>query len=194
MADEALEAALAVIEAFEDLGVEYLVVGSLASSFHGVPRSTQDADLVASLEPRHVRTLVSALEGEFYLDEDRIRSQVARHASFNLIFLRTMYKVDVFVPGDDPLSREQMRRRQRVVIDEKKGLTIDFASPEDTVLQKLAWYRKGGEVSDRQWQDLLGVLKVNRDRLDTHYLNRWAPHLGMEDLLARALDEADIGA
>ena len=75
-------------------------------------------------------------------------------------------------------------------------LDLFFASPEDTVLAKLEWYRKGGEVSDRQWRDLLGVLKVQGETLDRAYLDHWAGELDVSDLLHRALEEAgltDIG-
>jgi hypothetical protein len=67
-----------------------------------------------------------------------------------------------------------------------------FASPEDTVLAKLDWFRKGGGTSDRQWRDLLGVLKVQAVALDRTYLNHWARELGVNDLLSRALEEAGL--
>ncbi len=189
---EAFEACLAVIRAFEKWHVDYLVGGSLASSFHGTPRSTNDADLVADLRPAHAALLATELESGFYVDASRIRSAVRNRSSFNVIFLKTMFKVDVFVLKDDPLAREEMRRRQRVVIDEASGETVDVATAEDTVLQKLAWYKIGGETSERQWHDLLGVLKVRSHVLDGRYLERWAVHLDVRDLLSRALQEAGI--
>ena len=189
---EALRASLKVIRALEELDVPYLVGGSLASSFHGTPRSTNDADLVADLRRAHVPLLAAALEAEFYLDRGRIRDAVRRRSSFNVIYLETMFKVDIFVLKDDPLAREEMRRRQRVVVDEESGRAIDVASPEDTVLQKIAWYRLGGSASQRQWDDILGVLKVQRHDLDREYLERWAVHLEVQDLLRQALEDAGI--
>ena len=141
---EALRASLEVIRTLEEIDVPYLLGGSLASSFHGIPRSTNDADLVAELRLAHVHPLAAALETELYLDRDRIRQAVRNRSSFNVIYLKTMFKVDVFVLEDDSLAREEMRRRQRVVVDEDTGLAIDIASPEGTVLQKIAWYRLGG--------------------------------------------------
>lgn len=189
---EAFEASLAVIRALEKWRIDYLVGGSLASSYHGMPRATNDADLVADLKLAHVPLLAAELHGRFYYDEDRMRHAVRRRSSFNVIFLKTMFKVDVFVVKDDPLARLAMRRRQRVVLDEANGEAIDVASAEDTVLQKLAWYRESGESSDRQWHDLLGVLKVRRPDLDREYLERWSVHLDVRDLLDRALRDAGI--
>ena len=190
--DEALSAALEVIRVLDTLGVDYLISDSLASSFHGIPRSTHDADLLVDLSSDDVLPLVRAIESSFYVDEDRVREAVERRSSFNVIFLKTMFKVDIFVLPAGPLAREEMRRRKRVVLDDASGNTIDIASAEDTVLQKLAWYQKGGGVSEQQWKDLLGVLKVCGTRLDFSYLRRWAAHLGVEDPLAQALRDAGI--
>lgn len=184
---EAFEACLPVIRAFEVLDVDYLVGGSLASSFHGTPRSTLDVDLVADLKTAHGPLLVARLGDAYYADPERITLAIAKRSSFNVIYLRTMFKVDVFVLGDDPLAREEMRRRQR--IDLGDGTEVDVASAEDVVLQKLLWYRLGNEVSDRQWNDLLGVIRVRGDQLDRPYLHRWAEHLGLTDLLRRALGD-----
>ncbi len=189
---EALRASLEVIRVLEELDVPYLVGGSLASSFHGTPRSTNDADLVADLRLANVPLLAAALETEFYLDRDQIRDAVRRRSSFNIIYLETMFKVDVFVLKNDPLAREEMRRRQRVVVDEESARAIDVASPEDTVLQKIAWYRLGGSASQRQWDDILGVLKVQRHDLDREYLERWAVHLDVPDLLLQAFQDAGM--
>jgi hypothetical protein len=188
---ETLQVSREVTEVLERLGVPYLLAGSLASSVHGIPRSTQDADLVAALEDRHVGPLVAALAGAFYIDEERARDAVRRRASFNVIHLGTMLKVDLFVLTDDPLARQEMARRQLFeLIPGSSALPV--ATAEDTVLQKLHWYRRGGGVSDRQWTDILGVLKVQRGRLDLAYLQQGATHLEVEDLLDRVLVEAGI--
>lgn len=187
---EAFEACLPVIYTFEDLGIDYLVGGSLASSFHGKPRSTDDVDLVADLRLAHGPLLAARLESRYYLDLDRIGQAIRMRSSFNVIYLRTMFKIDVFVKKGDPYSRLEMRRRQRVDIGD--GERIDVASAEDSVLQKLVWYRRGGERSDRQWQDLLGVLKVRKKDLDLDYLEQWADDQGVADLLERALTDAGI--
>lgn len=187
----ALEAALQAIQALEGLRVDYLVGGSLASSIHGTPRSTNDVDLVVDLKLAHVPLLVGALGDDFYIDADRARQAVRQKSSFNIIFLHTMFKIDIFVLGEDAMAKAEMRRRQRFTIEEDTGRAIDVASPEDTILQKLAWFRRGGGVSDRQWKDLLGVLKVQK-QLDWEYLSRGSKHLEVEDLYLEALRDAGV--
>lgn len=190
---DALEVTLEVVRAFESLEVPYLLGGSLASSFYGIPRATHDADLVADLAIRHVRPLSAALRDRFYLDEDRALAAIRRHASFNLIHLATNLKVDVFVLDGKAFSRSEMaRRRSFAFIGAGGEAALQVASAEDLVLQKLRWFQLGGGASERQWSDLLGVLKVQGRRLDMDYLARWSPELGVEDLLARALEEAGL--
>ena len=186
-APEALEVTLRVARALDELGVPYFVAGSLASSYHGIPRASQDADLVLDLAADRVGDLVARLRDEFYIDDERAREAVDRRASFNVIHLPTMFKVDLFVLGDDPHAREELARRRPLQVETG---TLQLATAEDTLLQKLAWYRLGGGASDHQWQDALGILKVQADALDLPYLHRGADALGVADLLARALGEA----
>jgi hypothetical protein len=190
--DEILEITLFVAATFERLGITYLVGGSLASSLHGIPRATQDVDLVASIGQPHVPDLVAAFRETFYFDEAAMREAIAQRTSFNLIHLRTLFKVDIFVAKDDAASREQMQRRQHFAVGEEPRRDLVVASPEDIVAHKLYWFSLGDEVSERQWTDAVGVLKVGGDRLDLPYLRRVAALLGVERLLRRACDEAGI--
>ena len=103
-----------------------------------------------------------------------------------------MLKVDVFVARTDPFSLMQMRRRVLQAVSVDGQTKFHVASAEDTVLAKLQWYREGGEVSDRQWNDVLGVLKVQGPALDRVYLREWARELKLTDLLDRALDDAGL--
>ena len=184
-----------VVAALEAIGVEYSVVGSVASSAHGIARSTVDADLVADLPGSQVDALVDRLEQDFYVDRDAARDAVQRCAMFNVIHLATMIKVDVYVLGGRAFDRGSFARRQaRALPDQPGARTYQVDTPEDTVLHKLEWYRAGGEVSDRQWSDIVGVLDVQGDALDRAYLDRWAAMLGVDDLLARAWDEAGARA
>jgi hypothetical protein len=185
-APEALEVTLRVARALDALGVPYFVAGSLASSYHGIPRASQDADLVVALSADQIPALVDRLRGEFYVDDERARDAVARRASFNVIHLPTMFKVDLFVLGEEPHAREELARRRRLHVE---AGTLQLASAEDTLLHKLVWYRLGGGASDHQWQDALGILKVQARALDRSYLRCWADALGVADLLARALVE-----
>jgi hypothetical protein len=187
---EAIRITLLVTGVLEKLGVAHAVVGSLASSLHGIPRSTNDVDVVAALRPEHVAPLTAALADGFYVDPDMIRDAIARRSEFNVIHLETMFKVDVFVPALDQVSRAQLSRAGVVALSTDGSLTVRVASAEDTVAQKLLWYRRGGETSERQWLDTLGVIAVQGDRLDVEYLRRTAEALGVADLLDRALVEA----
>ncbi len=176
-----------VLETLRALGVRHYVGGSIASSAHGVPRASIDADVVAELAPAHASALAVTLRGAYYVSEERVRDAIARRASFNVIHLETMVKVDVFVSRDRPFDRQALDRARAATLE--GGNELPVSSPEDTVLAKLEWFRRGGEVSERQWTDVTGVLRA-AGVLDESYLRHWALELGVADLLSRALDEA----
>ena len=178
-----------VIEALDELGIAYYIGGSLASSLHGIPRSTMDVDLVAMLEPSQVLEFVGKLQDQYYVDEQTVREAIQRRSSFNLIHFDTSLKIDVFVLKPRDYDQEAFRRRAH---GEGPDGVLTWATPEDTVLAKLEWYRLGGETSERQWLDVLGVMKVQAEALDLAYLRQWAPELGVADLLERALVDAGL--
>jgi hypothetical protein len=182
--------ALDVAAILERLGIPYLVGGSLASSIHGELRSTNDVDFVADVRPSHIAPLLQALLEEFYVSEEAMREALRFGTSFNAIHLPTAVKVDVFIAGGDPFNAERLEHRQRVLVraDPPGELFLDTA--EHSVLRKLEWYRRGGEVSDRQWRDVLGVLRAKGEQLDAARLDTWAQRLGVADLLERARAEA----
>lgn len=190
--DEALAVVLEVIQILDELGVPYALGGSLASSIYGVPRLTQDADLVADLRAEHVRPFIQKAADLFYVSPERMAHAIERRSSFNLIHLKTVLKVDIFVLKPDPLSREEMARRRVLSLPDEPETRLQVASPEDVVLQKLLWFRMGNEISDRQWGDILGVLKIQRAGLDFNYLEEWAARAGVEDLLRQAFEDAGI--
>ncbi len=179
-----------IADAFEALSVPYYLGGSVASSAHGVARASLDADVIATLEPRHVDSLVTRLADSYYIPVDRLRAAVDARSSCNFIHLATMFKIDVFVSKGRPFDREATARAQAHAIDEASGAPrFPVASAEDTVLAKLEWFRLGGEASERQWWDIVGVLRVTPD-VDSTYLDRWAASLGVTDLLERARADA----
>jgi hypothetical protein len=192
MQGDSIRVTLLVTDVFERLGVRYAVGGSLSSSLHGVMRSTLDVDIVADMRLEHIQPLVDALSPEFYADDEMMRDAIERHSSFNLIHYETSFKVDVFIPKPRPFDQMQLERRAlaAITIDPERSLYV--TSPEDVILSKLEWYRMGGEVSERQWRDVLGILKIQAGNLDLSYLRQWAKELNVSDLLERALTESTI--
>ena len=181
--------AASVARVLDSLGIVHTIGGSIASSIAGEPRSTVDIDIVAALRESDVAALLSALSADFYVNDAALRRAVRERSSANLIHQATQLKVDIFVAGGTPLDEQQLRRRQAVEI--APGRTLHVHPPEDILLQKLHWYRKGGETSERQWRDILGIIRVQAQRLDRDYLGVNAPVLDVADLLARALGEAE---
>ena len=182
-----------VVEALDALGVRHYVGGSVASSVHGVQRASIDADVIADLDFEHVAGLVARLQDQYYLDEGRVRSAVVARRSFNAIHLASMFKVDVFAARRRPYDREALARARPEALDDAHDVRwFLVATAEDTVLAKLEWFRAGGEISQRQWADILGVLRSREQQLDREYLARWAAALEVADLLHRAADEAGL--
>ncbi len=193
MLDPTTRAALEpVIRLFDGFEIDYYIGGSLASIAYGEPRATMDVDIVAALEESQCESIPSELGEDFYADTHQIRDAIRRRSCFNLISLSTSFKVDVFVRQDRPYSLNEFTRRERLRIGTNPDLFAWFASAENILLNKLEWYRLGDEVSDRQWRDVLGILKVQTDALDTSYLSRWAQELGIADLLERARKDAGL--
>lgn len=190
MQNEPVEVTLKVTDILENLDIPYLISGSLASTLYGMVRTTQDSDIVAEMRHEHLKPFISALQDEFYVDDEMIAEAIQHNSSFNIIHRETMFKVDVFLPRPRPFLQSQLTRAQKQTFTFESEVSAKFASPEDTILSKLEWYRMGGEVSDRQWRDILGVLKTKSGEIDIDYLKKWASELKVSDLLERALQEA----
>lgn len=170
---------------FDELDVAYALGGSLASSLIGEPRSTVDVDMAVRLDAASGDKLLERVGAEFYVPIEIARQAIHNHSSFNLIDTANALKVDLFVVGDGLLDRRQIERRVLVDVPGVDG-GIWVTSAEDQVLRKLDWYRRGDSVSDRQWRDVVGILRVHGAAVDQDYLTTTARACG----LSRDLDAA----
>lgn len=176
--------------ALDALGACWYVGGSVASSVHGIPRATQDVDIVAVLRPGQGRGLAGILGADFYLDADTAERAIHDRRSFNAIHLATMFKVDIFVAQGDAYSRRAMADRLVRVVSEDPRIALPIATAEDTVAHKLYWFRLADERSEKQWRDLVGVLKTLDRQLDRERLRLACADLGVADLVDPALHAA----
>jgi hypothetical protein len=180
-----------LVTVLDELGIPYLVGGSLASSLYGIPRATQDVDVVVEgIDPERLRRLAEALKEDFFVDEEMMRKALAGRQAFNVIDREELFKVDIFFRGTDEASRLEMDRRRRFPFPEDSEGDIYLCSPEDIIVHKLYWYKLGDQVSERQWNDALNVIKVQDTALDWSYVHRAAQMRGVEDLLQKALEVA----
>ena len=182
---EAIRLILRIVDLLVSLDIRYHLGGSYASSVHGIPRQTQDIDLVVDLRAEQIDDLIASVTPEFYADAGAALAAIRDRSEFNLVHLETGIKVDLFVLGTGAFDQSEFGRRRLHVIDPDTGRTIFVKSAEDTILRKLSWYREGGEVSDRQWTDVAGIVEAQRGSLDRAYLDSWADALGVRDLLDR---------
>jgi len=186
------ECLLLVVPVFEELGISYYIGGSVATFTHGNRRQTNDVDIVAEVREEHIPVLSAKLGDHFLVDEQMIRRSLRQGISFNLIHLKSIYKVDVFPLKARLYDRESMSRRQRELVEAEPPVEAFVSSPEDVVLAKIEWFRATNETSEKQWNDITGVLKTQCFTIDFDYLQHWAGEIGVTDLLEKALDESGI--
>jgi hypothetical protein len=177
-----------VVEELERLGIRYRIGGSVASSAHGIARATNDVDIVAELRHEHIEPLVRALADRYLMFPELLALAVRTRSCTNLIHKVTGYKVDLFVRPESAYDALAMARTVLRTMDPGER-AFSFTSAEDILLRKLLWYRAGGEVSDRQWADVAGILRAREQDLDRGYLREWAAKLHVVDLLDRAEDQ-----
>jgi hypothetical protein len=171
------------------LGIRFLVSGSLASSAHGVARGTMDGDLVALIFPPQAKLLAKALGPGWYADLGMMEQALRERRAFNLIHMGSAMKFDVF-PALTDFHDSELERATPTPLRIEGAALCPVATSEDSLLSKLQWYRDGGEVSDRQWSDIGGIIANNPD-LDWEYVNLWAARLGVTGLLERARTDAE---
>lgn len=172
------------------LGINYALGGSLASSIHGISRNTIDADVCVEPFAGKETAFAESFGPEFVLSRDAIVDAIRRRTGFNIIETTAGFKVDVFIRKDRPFDVSMMARRRPIQAPGEEFRPVYVMSAEDVVLLKLEWYRLGNEISDRQWSDVLGVLRTQAGRLDEKYIDRWAADLGVADLWERIRAEA----
>ncbi len=178
-----------VIQALEGAGIEYMVSGSLASSLQGEPRSTHDIDIVVAVRRSTANALVRAFSPpDYYLTEESILEAIQDQGMFNLIDVNSGDKVDFWVLTDDPFDRS---RFQRKYAEEAMGIKMMVSSPEDTILMKLKWAKLSGG-SEKQYTDALRVYEVQFEKLDMDYLLQWSLKLGVDSLLRKIQEEAEV--
>ena len=176
-----------VLDTLDRCGVAFMVTGSFAGNLHGLPRATQDADVVVEGEWLQLERFIAELGRDFYASRDAAHEALDCEGMFNVIHLETGFKVDLIVRKSRPFSREEFARRRVAGVG---GRPRWFASPEDVILSKLEWSKLGN--SERQYLDALNVARVQAGALDRAYLLRWADELGVEHLLERLF--SDLGA
>lgn len=191
MSEDLLSITLMVTALLEQFDIPYFIGGSLASNVYGVARATLDADVVAAIRLDQVEELVAELTATFYADMPAIKDAVTHHRCFNVIHLATMYKVDIFVAKPDAFTHSQFLRRKEQVVGELSEQKAYLASVEDMILAKLEWNKMGGGVSQRQWRDIIEMLRVCKGRLNEQYLTDWAVDIGVRDLLEQARREVE---
>jgi Nucleotidyl transferase AbiEii toxin, Type IV TA system len=181
-----------VTRVLDELGADWVLGGSMASSLIGEPRTTMDVDVAVRMQAAHVAQFVARLIDDFYVNADAVADAVRRHSSFNVLHFDTSHKVDVFVLGDGLLDTRQMERRMLIEVERPGGAPrqIWVGSAEDQILRKLLWFRLGGEVSTRQWADVVNILRAQAGRLDLADLRVAALALGVDELLGQAMSDA----
>ncbi len=187
--DDAIGVALEVAHAIETVGGEYFIGGSVASSLQGEPRATNDIDIVLTLPLGRVEAFARELGDRYEVDLDMLRDALLRGRSCNIFFLPAVMKIDLFAIGADPYDEIEFARRRRVTV-RASGEALFVKSPEDTVLRKLLWFRAGGGVSEKQWRDVVEVLRVSGGEMESAYLESWAARLDLVSLLAKARSDA----
>jgi len=174
----------------EQLEIAYTIGGSLASSVYGAVRFTQDADLMVEPFESKSQRLLELLKPNYYVSINAVSNALRQRSSFNVIHFETAFKIDVFVRKDTAFEKQLLSRRKLLKLSDSLEKSFSVVSAEDIILLKMLWYRDSNCSSERQWADVIGVLKVQAGKLDLQYLKKWAGVLGVSELLEKALSEA----
>ena len=174
-----------LIEKLKKADIPFMVTGSFASSYHGEPRASNDADIVIAPTRPQLENLISLFSSAYYVDPDTARDAFNRKSMFNVIDSQRGWKADLIFRKERPFSREEFRRRIQGSI---AGIEVSIVSLEDIILAKLEWAKAGR--SELQFRDAVGVAVVQMGKLDLGYLKKWARELGVDKLLQALLKQA----
>jgi hypothetical protein len=192
-----LAAMLPAVRAFDRLGVSSYLAGSIASSLHGMQQLAQDIDLVVDLPASSVAPLLALLKPSYALDEDAMREASLSRTPCSLIHLDTLLKVDVIPPRPSPFETAIRPLVAAYALDERYP-PLRVASVNEMILFKLRRYqrdarsRSDGMRDDSEWNDILGMLKVQGPALDLALLERWAGALDGAEFWRQALVDAGL--
>lgn len=168
----------------EQAGIDYCIVGGLASIAYGRPRLTLDADLVVSINPSQVQALLEAFpEDHFYLPPTEVlQAELQRESRghFNIIHQHSALRADCYLPGRSELARWELTHRQRLPLGSVEAW---FAPPESVIIHKLIFHREGG--SEKHLEDIRGMLSAGTP-IDQTVVQRWVDQLGLHDGWSRA--------
>ena len=185
---------LIVLESLTDilqqLDIVYAIGGSVASSIYGKVRFTEDADIAVEPFDNQADKLIELLSSDYYISKEAVYQALKQQGSFNVIHLDSAFKIDVFICKDTAFEKQLIARRKSLKLSDSIKKEFAVVSAEDIILLKLQWYRDGGYGSERQWNDVLGILTVQAERLDFEHLNKWAAILGINELLEKAISES----
>lgn len=186
-----IESIVLVVEVLENLNIPYFIGGSVASSAHGRPRATMDVDMVVDLSHDKVPIFCEVIASSFYVEKGAVVEAVEQRSSFNLLNFETMMKIDIFVTKDREFERDQFKRSKKdtIVSEELNSPSFYFCSPEDSILAKMEWYKLSNKTSDRQKSDIIGIIAVNKDKLDFNYIKKHVKKMNLEEVWKEILGE-----
>ena len=168
----------------DDSNIPYMLSGSMCSSFHGQPRATNDADIVVDPTKEQLVHFLNSLGQNYYASKEAALEALKNNSMFNIIDTQAGWKADIIIRKNRAYSKQEFARKTNEIV---MGISLWILSPEDSILSKLEWSK--GRESQIQFNDVLGVLKVQWDRLDFDYLKKWAKELEVEDSLEHLLKE-----
>ncbi|MEW6202821.1 MAG: hypothetical protein AB1546_12650 [bacterium] len=177
-----------VVNRITSLNIPYMIVGGIGVIFYGKPRMTHDVDVLVDIDPSSADRIKESFKDEFYISEDAIKEAINNRSMFNIVHHESGIKIDFWVLEDNDYDIQRFKRRQKHKVG---GIVMFFSSPEDLILKKLLWYKKS-EI-EKHLDDAYGILRLQHERLDYEYLNKWAEELSVgdifNDLIKNAVNE-----